>query len=41
MYNDKKNQMDLVLLFPKTMVSIEFFLEPGFPIPEVTDEFWG
>jgi hypothetical protein len=41
MYNDKKNRMDFVLQCRKTMVSIEFSFEPGFPIPEVPDEFWG
>ena len=40
LYNDEQNRMDICMRCPETSVSIEFSFEPGFPVPEVPDEFW-
>lgn len=40
LWNDLNNRMDICLLCPETDVSIDFVFEPGYPVPEVPDEFW-
>jgi hypothetical protein len=40
MYNDASNRMDISLRCPKTKVGFDFVFEPGFPVPEVSDDFW-
>ena len=40
LYNDVKNRMDICLRCPATKVGIDFSFEPGYPVPEVPEEFW-
>lgn len=40
MYNDVSNRMDVSLRCPETNVGIDFVFEPGYPVPEVPEDFW-
>jgi hypothetical protein len=40
LYNEFNNQMDICFRCPETKVGIDFSLEPGYPVPEVPEEFW-
>lgn len=40
MYNDASNHMDVSLRCPETTVFIDFVFEPGYPVPEVAEDFW-
>ena len=40
MYNDASNRIDISLQCTTTHVGIDFVFEPGFPVPEVPDNFW-
>jgi len=40
MYNDTANRMDISIRCPELLVGIDFVFEPGFPVPDVPEEFW-
>lgn len=40
LYHAPENRMDICLLCPETNVSAVFVFEPGYPEPEVPEEFW-
>lgn len=40
MYQDGENRMDIYLLCPESNVSVDFVFEPGFPVPDVPEDFW-
>lgn len=40
LYNDVNNRMDVCLRCPQTKVGIDFSFEPGYPVPEVPEDFW-
>jgi hypothetical protein len=40
LYNDTSNRMDICLRCPETKVGIDFVFEPGYPVPDVPEDFW-
>ena len=40
MYNGVRNRMDISLRCPQTKVGVDFVFEPGYPVPEVPEDFW-
>ena len=40
LYNDTSNRLDVSFRCPQTKVGINFVFEPGFPVPDVPEEFW-
>ena len=40
LYNDVNNRVDICLRCPETKVGIDFLFEPGYPVPEVPEDFW-
>ena len=40
LYNDVNNRMDICLRCPHTKVGLDISFEPGYPVPEVPEDFW-
>ena len=40
MYNDTSNRLDISLRCPELHVGIDFVFEPGYPVPDVPEDFW-
>ena len=40
MYNDIANRLDVSFRCPEFYVGIDFVFEPGYPVPEVPENFW-
>ena len=39
-YNDTSNRMGISIRCPQLHVGIDFVFEPGYPVPDVSEDFW-